>query len=586
MAEPPVLLLAPTERDADSTRAILNEARIPLEVFRRLPDLLGAIEEATGVILLSEPTLTEESVARLARALGVQPSWSEIPIVLLTDGGGDSPVARRAVEMLGNVTLVQHPVRVAALVSVLRSSLRARRRQYQLRDQLVEVAELNRRLERLAFYDPLTDLPNRVLLRDRLAQAVAHARRSGRACAVLFLDVDDFKLLNDSLGHDVGDGVLRVVAERLRGALRDEDTAGRLGGDEFVMVLPDLNAPEDAAVVARKATASVAEPIRLHDREVRLTTSLGIAPYTGGEATVDDLLRQADLAMYEAKARGKGSIAFATRELRRRASERSRLEHELREALEAGDLTLHYQPKVRLADGVVVGAEALVRWPHPSRGLLGPDAFLPLVDEIGLAWELGRQVLERACREARAWQRPGRPGVRVAVNLSDHQLRYAGLVASIEAALATSGLPADLLELEIGEDVATARVEDVRPKLRDLKALGVRLTIDDVGTGRTSWRHLPDLPIDALEIDRTLLPTATGGPSDRAIVHAVATLAARLGLDLVGEGIETEAQRRFLADLGCREGQGFLFGAPSPTPDLDAVRPAVDASAPTGEPDA
>lgn len=311
-AELPVLLLAPTEGDAKYTRAILTEAGIPHEVFRSLGELLDATGEETGAIVLSDASLASESTERLEATLHAQPSWSELPVVVLTTGAQSSPVARRALETLGNVTLVERPVGVPVLVSILRSALRARRHQHQVRDQLGEVAELNRQLERLAFYDTLTGLPNRDLLRDRLAKEMARVRRHGGACAVLFLDFDDFKTLNDSLGHDLGDRALQIIAERLPAFLRDEDTAARLGGDEFVVVLSGVHGPRDAAKVAGELLRSVAEPFLLRGQEVRLTSSMGIALYAGGDETLDEVLKRADQAMYHAKFRGKSQFAFFT----------------------------------------------------------------------------------------------------------------------------------------------------------------------------------------------------------------------------------------------------------------------------------
>ena len=431
---------------------------------------------------------------------------------------------------------------------------------------------LSERLEQLAYFDPLTGLPNRALLHDRLTQAIAHARRTGNTFAVLFLDLDNFKVLNDSLGHTFGDQVLREVARRLSDAVRAEDTVARLGGDEFVLVLSELTDPKDAAQVARKVLERVSEPLVLGGQTLRLGTSIGIAHH-GGTESLDDLLKHADLAMYRAKARGKGQVEFFTPELNVRARERLTLERELRRALALGELVLHYQPRVDLSSGQLTGLEALVRWQHPERGLLLPGTFIPLAEETGLIHELGGFVLEQACRQPGVWRAAGLAVPPLAVNLSVKQLQHEDLFGSVERSFQEARLEPRQLELEITESVIMHLENGTMPKLAALKRLGVSLLIDDFGTGYSSLAYLKRLPVDGLKIDRSFLQNLGGGADaqDAAIVRAIVTLGRNLQLALIAEGVETSAQQQFLLEAGCTEGQGFLFSRALPATEVEGL---------------
>lgn len=564
-----VLLIAPTQRDARYSQTILKEAKIRCVICLTLEELISNLGDTTGAILVSEETLPLEHTARLAEALRQQPAWSDPPVVLLTRSGAESLSARRALERLSNLTLLERPVRVATLLSVLRTALKARERQLQTRDHLLAMAQMNEQLEQLAFYDTLTALPNRVLLQDRLTQAMAHARREKRPCAVLFLDFDNFKVINDSLGHSFGDRVLQTIGNRLKDVLRSEDTAARLGGDEFVVILHEMQEATDAAAVAQKILQCVAAPFYIDDHEVRMTTSLGIAVYNGEDDSPDDLLKHADLAMYHAKEQGKQAFRFFTPRLHRRAMERLSLEGELRRALDNQEIILHYQPRVVLPDAEITGFEALARWHHPRKGLIAPDQFIPLAEETGLIWELGKLVLQRACWQSRRWQEAGYPPLRMAVNLSARQLRHAGLVELVAQVLGETKLPPYLLELEITETAAMARIDDTLTKLQALKALGVCLSIDDFGTGYSSLSYLQRLPIDGIKIDRGFISTTDNiTDPNKVITRTIIALGKNLGIKLIGEGVETPAQRDNLSELGCDEAQGFLFGQPLAAHDI------------------
>lgn len=427
--------------------------------------------------------------------------------------------------------------------------------------------EMTERLKQLAFYDPLSGLPNRTLLRDRLRQALAHADRVDRSVGVMFVDFDNFKVLNDSLGHEFGDQVLQAAAHLIRESVREEDTVARLGGDEFVVVLPSIDGPEDAAKVASKILEQISKPFELHGQEVALSASIGIALSDAGRHDIDDLLKHADLAMYLAKESGKRHYRFFTPAMDLEAVERLNLERDLRGALDRNEFVLHYQPQLDLDALRVTGMEALVRWQHPTRGLIMPDTFIPLAEETGLIGSLGELVLFEACRQSVAWQRTGVPIERIAVNLSAKQLQLPNLVATVERALSESGLEPRCLELEITESATVGTRDETVEKLRALKELGVYLAIDDFGKGYSSLSYLKRLPMDTLKVDQNFVRDLVGhggGNEDAAILRAVVDLGKNLHLRVVGEGIESEDQLRFLTGSGFDEGQGFLFSRPLP----------------------
>ncbi|MEX2542978.1 MAG: EAL domain-containing protein [Trueperaceae bacterium] len=427
--------------------------------------------------------------------------------------------------------------------------------------------EMTERLKQLAFFDPLSGLPNRTLLRDRLRQSLAHARRVGRSVGVMFVDFDNFKVLNDSLGHEFGDQVLQAASHFILESVRDEDTVARLGGDEFVVVLPAIDAPEDAAKVAEKILTRVSEPFELHGQGVTLSASVGIAMSDGDRHDLDDLLKHADLAMYLAKESGKGHYRFFTPAMDLEAVERLNLERDLRGALDRNEFVLHYQPQLDLTHLKITGLEALVRWQHPKRGLILPDLFIPLAEETGLIRKLGELVLTEACRQTVAWQRAGVPIGRIAVNLSAKQLEAPVFMETVERVLRESGLEPGCLELEITESATVGTRDETIQLLHSLKGLGVFLAIDDFGKGFSSLSYLKRLPMDTLKVDRNFVRDLVdhgAGNEDAAILRAVVDLGKNLHLRVVGEGIESEDQLRFLTGSGFDEGQGFLFSRPLP----------------------
>lgn len=428
---------------------------------------------------------------------------------------------------------------------------------------LTQLRRSEQQLERLSHYDPLTDLPNRLLLQSRLEHAIEQARRHHDRAAVLFVDLDRFKNVNDSFGHPAGDELLRAIAVRLRGGLRNEDTLARAGGDEFVVVLESLQSADVAASVAQKLIRLVQQPFVLsRGQEVIVSASVGVALYPDDGETVTELNQHADVALYQAKETGRGTFCFHSAALTRRVNEHLQLEMRLRRALERGELMLHYQPLVSLQPGQPVRAEALLRWQPPDEDMVPPARFIPLAEEAGLVVPIGDWVLREACRQARTWVDAGLNFGGVSVNLSTLHFRQAGLVGEVADVLATTGLPARYLEIEITESALMEGVEQAVQTLEALRSLGVGVAVDDFGTGYSSLAYLKRLPLDKLKIDQSFVRGLPQDANDRAIVTATIAMANSLGFSTVAEGVETEAQRDMLRALGCAAYQGYLCSRP------------------------
>jgi len=434
------------------------------------------------------------------------------------------------------------------------------------------VKDAEARLDHLAHHDSLTDLPNRLLLNDRLSHAIARASRSRDSVAAIFIDLDRFKHVNDSFGHPQGDALLKQAAARLTDCVRADDTVARIGGDEFTLLLEDVGGENGCSVVARKVLEAFAEPFAIAEHEVFVTPSLGIALYPESGADAETLLRNADAAMYQAKQQGGNTYAFYTQALTTRAFERVRLEGSLRRALERDEFTLRYQPQVDMTSGEIVGAEALVRWQHPDEGLVGPDRFIPFAEETGMIIPIGAWVMRKTCLVAAQWLEAGFDVRHVSVNVAGPQLHRGGLLETVQAALEGSGLPASKLELEVTEGFVMERAERSLATLRALRELGVRLAIDDFGTGYSSLGYLKRLPINVLKIDQSFVHGTPADSESSGICKAVISLAHNLDLMVVAEGVETEEQRDFLVDAGCRLGQGYLFSRPVEAEEMVKLR--------------
>ncbi len=433
-----------------------------------------------------------------------------------------------------------------------------------LQEEVAERQQAEERVMHLANHDALTGLPNRRLLIDRLGQALALAHRENHQVAVLFMDLDRFKTINDSLGHMTGDALLQNVARRLSETLREGDTVSRLGGDEFVVVLPSLDQPKAAEKVALKLVDALAPPIHLGGQELRVSASIGISLFPEDGRDTETLLRNADSAMYHAKDMGRNNYQFFMEQMNVAAAERLRLENDLHRALERQEFELHFQPRVSVANGLACGIEALIRWRHPERGLVLPGHFIPVAEDTGLIVPIGEWVINEACRQGTAWCAAGLPQIPVAVNLSPRQFRQSNLVDTVARAIERHGWPCKLLELEITEGVLMQQTSETLKTLEALNRLGVGLAIDDFGTGYSSLSYLKRFPVDFLKIDQSFVRDIAVDPDDATIVTAIIGLAHSLGLTVVAEGVENASQLDFIREAGCDEAQGYHIGRPMP----------------------
>jgi diguanylate cyclase (GGDEF)-like protein/PAS domain S-box-containing protein len=421
---------------------------------------------------------------------------------------------------------------------------------------------LEMQIEHQAFHDKLTDLPNRALFMDRIKLALAKAQRHGLGTAALFIDLDNFKLVNDSLGHDAGDALLIEVSNRLRDCVRPGDTVARLGGDEFTILLEDLASSDEAEVIARRVLDSFRAPINLEGVEVFASASIGVAFANDPDMDADRLMKNADTTMYYAKARGKSDYVLYEDSMQDSVSERMELETALRKGLDTGEIFVQYQPLVDLSSGLVIGAEALARWMHPTRGLVPPVQFIPIAEETGLILPLGYKILEEACWQARAWQIEfDRPDLTISVNLSGRQLQQNDVVDRVAEILERTGLSAASLKLEITESVLMERT-DCLSKLNRLKELGLKLALDDFGTGYSSLAHLSAFPIDTIKIDRAFISRLDQEDHSKAVVQAIMALSRSMNMNVTSEGVETASQMSIVKSMGCEVGQGYLFAKP------------------------
>ncbi len=435
---------------------------------------------------------------------------------------------------------------------------------------LLDMTERKRAEARLAFmaqHDSLTGLPNRSLLRSRIDEMLTHSRRSGDKFAVLFVDLDNFKTINDTLGHGIGDKLLESVTKRLRSSLREEDAIARLGADEFAVVQVGCGRPEDVALFAKRLLEAISVPHLFDEQSIVIGASIGIAIAPGDGADAERLLKNADMALSRAKQDARGTFSFFEAEMDARAQSRRRIETELRAAIKAETLCPHYQPLIDLKSGRITGFEALVRWPHPERGMIPPSEFIPVAEETGLIGQLGSLVLRRACLDAAKWP----DDVRIAVNLSPLQFRSSNLLTTVMDALRQAGLPPARLELEITETLLLEKSDQVLATLHALRALGVRISMDDFGTGYSSLSYLRSFPFDKIKIDRSFVKDLGANLDAQAIVRSIISLGIGLGVTITAEGVETESELSCLRAEGCHEGQGFLFSKARPNSEIAAL---------------
>jgi diguanylate cyclase (GGDEF)-like protein/PAS domain S-box-containing protein len=422
-----------------------------------------------------------------------------------------------------------------------------------------------------AYHDLLTRLPNRALFKDRLELAITQARRNQQKLAVMFLDLDRFKIVNDTLGHAMGDRLLQAVTHRLTQFLRKGDTLSRFGGDEFTLLLPSIHSHDDAKHIAKKLIRALRAPFQLGEHEVFVGVSIGIAVFPEAGSTMDQLIQSADIAMYHVKARGKDGYRFYSESMSVDTASRLSLERDLRLALERDELKVYYQPQVCSQSNRIVGLEALVRWQHPERGLLYPGDFLPLAEETRLISPVSERVLDRACKDVGRWIRSGHPDLRLAVNLSPVQVEHPRFVETLMQRVQAHQFPPENLEIEITENVIMSDLEQISQKLRELAAFGVRIAIDDFGTGYSSLNYLHRLPIHTLKVDQSFVKAIRSGEDGACIVNAIVAMAHGLKLEIVAEGVETDEQLDYLRSLGCHQVQGFFYGPARPPGDINRL---------------
>jgi diguanylate cyclase (GGDEF)-like protein len=431
-------------------------------------------------------------------------------------------------------------------------------------------------MKHLAQHDILTDLPNRMVLKDRLTQAIATAHRNGTKVAILFLDLDQFKRINDSLGHAIGDKLIQSVAARLISCVRSTDTVSRQGGDEFIVLLSEIKHSTDAGITARKILTALTASHGVDRHHLHVAASIGVSTYPEDGEDAELLIKNADTAMYQAKQKGRNNYQFFKKDMNLRAVNRQFIEDGLREALESDQFVLHYQPKINLATGAISGMEALLRWMHPTSGLLRPLQFLPIAEDCGLILPIGRWVLKEACRQVREWIDAGLRVAPVAVNVSSLEFRSEGFLDNVRAILRETGLEPRYLELELTETVLMQHAESTVSVLSALKSMGVRLAVDDFGTGYSSLSYLKRFPIDSLKIDQSFVRDITSSTDDVPIIRAVITMGKSLRQRVVGEGVETEEQMAFLRANGCDEAQGYYLSLPLPAEHfVELLKPGI-----------
>ncbi|HJP37413.1 MAG TPA: EAL domain-containing protein, partial [Gammaproteobacteria bacterium] len=526
-----LLLIEDNPGDAVLIRALLDETDV-----ETLGQGVAKLEEARFSAVITDLNLPDSSgIGTLQRLVA---TGSDIPVIVLTHSD-DDPVAIEMVKCGAQDYLIKGQSDGALILKTVRYA--------------IERKLSDRHLRYLSHHDKLTGLANRELFKDRLAQAVARAERSGNLVALLFLDLDRSKSINDMLGHLAADKLLVAVAERLKTCVRNVDTIARLGGDEFTIVLEDVATPFDAELVCRKVVGALEDPLEIEGQEIYATASIGVTFFPTDATEVTGLIRNADVAMYRAKEDGRNKYHLFTADLNARAVERLSIETALRHALDREELFLCYQPKVNLQTGRVLGVEALVRWQHPHRGIVSPDEFVPVAEETGLIVPVGEWVLRQACEDALRWSRSGVEDVNVAVNLSARQFRQGDLLKTVDNIFCELSFDPNRLELEITESLLMDDTEASEVALYDLKAFGLSIYLDDFGTGYSSLAYLKKFPIDGLKIDRSFIRDIPGDVDDEAITRAIVALSQAQRLKVVAEGVETRAQLDFLNLEGCDE---------------------------------
>jgi len=552
-----VLLVEDNPGDVRLIKEFLAEAkssRLTLADVGSLRQALAAVKENCFDLILLDLSLPDSR--GLVTFSCMHESCSDTPIVLLT-GLDDETLAMQAMKQGAQDYLVKGRVDTNALIRSIRYAIERQR-------LLVDTEKAREVQQHLAYHDVLTSLPNRLLFYDRLEQALVHAKRYSGQLAVIFLDLDGFKQVNDSKGHLAGDRLLQLVGNRLKGSMRESDTIARLGGDEFTILLKGIKNPDDVTRAVQKVLSLISKPFMVDDTVVAITSSIGVSVYPNDGTDSETLMQRADIAMYRAKGQGRGTFSLFNLAVPNVSDERVSMESGLRSALDAGQLTLHYQPQICLRSGKVTAVECLLRWTHPELGVVAPSDFIPVAEETGLIVPIGEWVLRAACSQVRQWRDSGYPQVPVAVNLSARQFRELSLLEMVEEVLDESALDPNALILEITESNAMQDVDYTVSTLDVFKEMGVQVALDDFGTGYSSLSYLRRLPIDLLKIDKAFIQGVPNNSDDSSIVAAIIALTQSLGLTVIAEGIEQETQFEFLRSVDCDQMQGYYFSRPLP----------------------
>ena len=552
-----ILLVEDNAGDARLLREMLNDQQsveIELKHVGRLRDLDPYLRDnAVDVILLDLGLPDAQGLEAVRRTRLAAP---DVALIVIT-GLDDEEIAVQALKEGAQDYIAKGNIDTRGLMRALRNA-------FERNAMEMAARAMSQQMAHSAEHDFLTGLPNRMLLNDRIGQCIALALRHSRKVAVLFLDLDGFKHINDSLGHLKGDQLLQSVAARLLECVRASDTVSRQGGDEFVVLLSEVDEAEDAAITARRMIEAVATAHSINDQELHTTTSIGISVYPDDGLDAETLVKNADTAMYQAKANERGGFQFFTAAMNIRAVDRQALEASLRQALAGDELTLHYQPKIDLTTDTITGAEALLRWTHPTRGDVPPGTFIPIAEECGLIVEIGAWVLRTACLQAQAWADAGLPSLTMAVNVSALEFRHDAFLTNLVDTLQETGFDARYLELELTESVLMKRAESAELLLSAVRGRGIRIAVDDFGTGYSSLSYLRKFSVDALKIDQSFIRQINPAHDDTTLVTAIISMARSLNLRVVAEGVETEEQCAFLRGQKCDEAQGFYFSQPVP----------------------
>lgn len=560
-----ILLVDDDEDDYVMTRDLLSDveaAAYEIDWVTSYDSAIDKINNGNHDVYLFDYRLGEHTGLDLI--IDVIGRGSNIPIILLT-GQGDHEVDVSAMKAGAMDYLVKGQINSFMLERAIRYAIERKRTEEQI--------------FRMAFYDSLTNLPNRVLFLDRLKQAISHAERNQHMFAVMFLDIDNFKRINDTFGHHLGDELLKGCASRLTEVLRKSDSVtrlimpdlfARLGGDEFTVLLTEIRDGSDAALVARRILKVLSQPFVLDNRELFISTSIGIAIYPNDGKDIDSLLKNADAAMYHAKEQGKNNYQYYLGDMNASALERLTLENDLRRAIEREDFILYYQPRMHISTGKISGVEALIRWIHPEKGLIPPDKFIPLAEETNLITYIDEWVLKNACRQGALWQKSGHTSFYLSVNISGTQFRHDTLLEIIAESLSGSGFNQENLELEITESAIMENASSTLAVLYKLKQMGINLSMDDFGTGYCSFSYLKSFPLDIIKIDRSFITDINKTEEDAAIVKAIISMSHNLKLTVIAEGVETEEQLSLLREMGCDEMQGYLLSKPLPADEIEA----------------